>query len=171
MKKKLFLALVLLNILIVVSLIMINTDKVKADERLEDFTRYAENRYLKLFVKETTTEIAIQKKENKEVWYSNPPEKSGRLKSQFSISYFRPGDRKNRLYNYSDSTEYGQYEIAAINNGVKIDYTLGEKWQDEDYLPIFVSQEGFENDFLQKMGTEEKQLLQDNYLKVSVQKI
>ncbi len=90
---------------------------------MDNFEIVAENPYLKLYLNPNTTEIAVQDKASKKLWFSNPPNRAemetiargsalDRISSQFSISYYTPGDRRRYKDNYSDSVEYEQFEIS-----------------------------------------------------------
>lgn len=51
------------------------------------------------------------------------------LNAQFSLSYYLPGNRQMFMNNYSDSILFNQYEINLIENGVSIDYVVGQEWK------------------------------------------
>ncbi|MFW5985708.1 MAG: hypothetical protein ACOCQ1_05425, partial [Halanaerobiaceae bacterium] len=115
-----------------------------------NFEVVAENRELLLYMDKTTTEIAVQKKETGSIWYSNPQKREeveelargrtrGRLSAQLKIDYFTPEGRRKSMNNFTDSIEHQQYEITLQNQGVRIDYELGEKWKPEDIIPAIIN--------------------------------
>lgn len=140
----------------------------------------AENDYLALYIKDSTAEIAVIDKAGDTIWFSNPPNRSrmetiarGRAKNalgaQLSLVYYTPQDLRKEVDSYNDSVAYGQYEIVPIENGVRVEFSFGEKWQDEDYLPIMISKERFESLILANITRKsDRELLLDNYSLISL---
>lgn len=147
---------------------------------LDQFKVVAENPYLSLLIKKETAEIAIRDKTTGVVWFSNPPAREimekkmqGRAKdalnSQLSINYYDQGDRLFVLDTYNDSIKNDQYKIIPIEQGVRVEFQLGKKWMDEDYIPNIVSQEKFETEILNKISlAEDREFLLEQYYLINL---
>ena len=147
---------------------------VPVQARISDFVVYAENEFLILWVNPANAEFIVQDKRTDTLWYSNPPERATEEKiargaalqqvgSQFSLSYYTPGDNLRYLNNRADSVAYEQFEIFPIEQGVRIEFTLGKQWDDQSYLPVMISKERFESLILAKLGNQDKKLFEGNY--------
>ena len=141
---------------------------------LNGYKKVTENEYLVLYLNYDTTELAVQVKESGDIWFSNPPgrekdEKVARgsdkdaLNAQFSLSYYLPGNRQMFMNNYSDSVQYRQFEIKAIDNGVSIDYVVGQEWKKEDYIPLIIDKKSMEEKVLKNLSAEEQEFLLSQY--------
>ena len=124
-------------------------------EVLDSMEVAAENEYLVLYLNPKTSEIAVYDKETEQIWFSNPYdwenlEKAARgtakeqLGAQFIITYDRPDRRNREANNYSESIALNLFEVVEIDNGIRVEYSLGRKWADEDYLPLMIEQTRFE---------------------------
>lgn len=141
----------------------------------QSFELISETPVLALYLDSSTTEIAVRDKRSGHIWYSNPPDRESaekvakgvskeQLSSQFTISYYVTGDKKMRMNNFTDSVQHGQFDIQMVDNGVRIDYQLGKEWADEDYLPVIISQQRFNDLILSKVeGAKDQKLLLNNY--------
>lgn len=118
-----------------------------AQEVQDGFTLITANENLSLYLNDETTEVAVQHNGSQHVWYSNPTS-SKTDKATLSIVYYNPSDEMLTMDNYKDSISYEQFKIHEISNGLRIDYLFGPEWVDDDYLPLMVPQERFENDML-----------------------
>ncbi|HHU93090.1 MAG TPA: hypothetical protein GXZ20_08170 [Halanaerobiaceae bacterium] len=141
---------------------------------LDAYSLVAENEHLILYLNYDTTEVAVQEKDSGIIWYSNPPgrdkeEKVARgsdkdvLNAQFSLSYYLPGNRQMFMNNYSDSILFNQYEINLIENGVSIDYVVGQEWKKEDLIPLIIEQKSMEEKVLKNLPVEEQEFLLSQY--------
>ncbi|NLJ84152.1 MAG: hypothetical protein GX336_04490, partial [Halanaerobiaceae bacterium] len=141
---------------------------------LNGYKKVTENEYLVLYLNYDTTELAVQVKESGDIWFSNPPgrekgEKVARgsdkdaLNAQFSLSYYLPGNRQMFMNNYSDSVQYRQFEVKAIDNGVSIDYVVGQEWKKEDYIPLIIDKKSMEEKVLKNLSAEEQEFLLSQY--------
>ncbi|MBQ4108258.1 MAG: hypothetical protein IJC80_02525 [Clostridia bacterium] len=121
-------------------------------------------------------EMAIRNKVTGEITLSNPysvsdsftnaSDKGIRL-SQLYINYFTIASGKNSMstfYSYKDCFAYNQGSITATENGLKVDYSLGEESR-EFAVPVKISLEKFINALVAGGMTEEKakKLIKDNY--------
>lgn len=143
----------------------------------QDYTLYAENAYLQLYLHEENTDLVVYHKEAEKFWFSNPvyrPEVDmgarDEVKAQISIDYFTLADRRRDMNNFSDSIEAGQFAISEIEKGVRIDYVLGREWRDRDYLPVVVAREKFENLILDSIEDEgDRQFFRENYFLMTLE--
>ena len=166
-------------VLLVCTLILIfsflNLNSMAADNELEDFTLAAENRYSQLYINENTTEIAVLRKNTGQIWYSSPPDLEERetqrrgsardaMKAPLEITYIGRQGNINTLDVFNESVDYDQFEIKEIDNGVRVEYTLLEEWQDDDYLPVMMDKEKFEEEIIDNIADEQiQELFLENY--------
>lgn len=152
-------------------------------EVLDGYTLVAENDHLQLLLNEDTTEIAVVRKVSGQVWYSNPPNRKTRdrianttrmthMNSQFTIGYFTPSDDLLYMDNFTESLAYGQWEVTEIENGIRIDYTLGKKWDENLYVPLMIRKDRFEEMVLSNVESEkDRNLLLKRYSLISLEKM
>jgi hypothetical protein len=144
------------------------------------FVLAVENEYLGLYIHRDTTEIAVHVKSGNTVWYSNPNgretlEKIGsatikqELNAQFAFTY---SDGRYTLNNYADSVLHQQYEIIQIPNGVRIEYTVGKRYNSEHMVPPMVRQDRFERIILDSIADpKDRQRVEDAYILVSLERM
>lgn len=147
---------------------------------LSGFEVVAENEYLRLYFYEKTNEIAVMDLQTGCVFFSNPPLRNSeeriargqakeRQNSQFSIAYYTPSDTLQSMNNYSDSVVFGQYDVLRLPDGIRVDYTLGQEWKDEDFLPVMISQDRFEQEILANIGSEsDRNFVRNSYRLLSL---
>lgn len=121
-------------------------------EELDGMKQVAANSELELYIDEKSTAIAVRAKNSGDVWFSNPPKAAedsvassyhkNLLRSQFSIQYYNDSAQSSEMDNYNDSIAEGQFEITYTENGVSIQYELGEL-ADKFILPQVISEERF----------------------------
>lgn len=130
-------------------------------EGLEGFELVAETDSLALYLNEETVEFAVEHRESGRVWRSNPYDRDRRetvaggtnkrmLNAQLTLTYYA-ANRQFVLDSYNDSVAHGQYEIHRIPGGFRIDFEFGRRWQDQQYLPIMISEDRFEELILSKI--------------------
>ena len=164
---------------IVVGIVLVCFLQAVSATGMPGFELRAENQHLSLFFHPETTEIAVYDRLTGETWYSNPKDRDqleilarGSAKdaigAQLRISYFTPGDVRRTMNNYSDSIVYGQFQIEELPNGVRVDYVLGKQWEDDDYFPVVLDVETYENTILPSLNRRELSLLRENYVQVSL---
>ncbi len=100
----------------------------------------AENDFLRLFIDEATTEIAVEDKLSNDVWFSNPPGDQ-KAKGQIAIKYFAPGAVEGTMDSFNDSVAHEQYVIRPLDTGVRVEYTLGREYGEFALLPGLISEE------------------------------
>ncbi len=172
---------ILLLLIIIISLS--NTSVILANSLInEEMEIVAENNYLSLYLDKTTTKFAIKNKESGDLWFSNPPlseenedfvsgKAKEKLNEQLRIYYDRVGEREDlSLSNLQSSVELGLFEIKNIENGVRINYEFGQKWEEEDFLPKVISEKEMEKIFVE-LKTKDKKMIEDNFTLVEVKEI
>lgn len=133
------------------------------DQRLAGYEVYAETSALQLLVNEANAQVAVREKRTGDIWFTNPQDVDqqeriakgalkDRIKAQLSMSYYTPRDQLITLDSYNDAVKYGQFSVTQIQDGVRIEYTLGREWNDADYLPVMISQKSFERNILSVIG-------------------
>ncbi|MFW6021952.1 MAG: DUF5696 domain-containing protein [Halanaerobiaceae bacterium] len=159
--------------MIFLAILLFNT-AVLAENNLDSFNQVNENEYLKLYINEETAEIAVEKKNSGEIWFSNPPDRdsmeqmaSGRkrdaLNSQLSIEFYNPSDRLFNMDSYTDGILNNQYQISKISDGVRVDFELGKKWEENDYTPGIIGKERFENEILANLSESQQKFILKQY--------
>lgn len=158
------------TLLVLLSLTLVLTPACRAEGIVHavpgNMELVAQNEHLVLYIDRATTEIAVAQLSSGRVWYSNPQgwnklETQARgtakeqLGAQFVITYDRSDRRNREMNNYTDSILHGLFGIKEIENGVRIEYTLGRKWKDEDYLPVVIGKARLQERILNKVSAKE----------------
>jgi len=145
------------------------------------FELVSENEYAELYVKMSTAEIAYRSKVDGSIWFSNPPDRAtmetysrgaakDRLSAQLVISYYSI-NQKLEMDSYNDCVKYGQFQITPIPGGVRVDYELGKRWQDQDYVPQIISEERFNDLILANLESEkDRKFVRDQYILFTLEK-
>jgi len=143
-----------------------------AYSQLSDMELVAESDSLALYVDMSTTEIALVDKRSGNVWYSNPVgDRADAVRHQISISYYSPDGMLRTLENYKDSVALGQFSIERLDNGVRIYYVLGKKWNDNQYIPQLIPGDMFESDILSRIEkASDEKLILERFIPISLQK-
>ena len=150
---------------------------------LDSMTLVAENEYLRLYINEHTTAVAVADKQTDMVWYTNPPNwakeerrakgaTKNRLGSQLAISYYIPGDERRTMDNYNDSIVHGQFDIFPLENGVRVEYVIGEQWSIDAYVPKMISADAFESLILSRIISEkDRRFVRAQFTLVTLEKL
>lgn len=139
---------------------------------LSGFRVVADNVHLTLYINDETTEIAVEHKSSGQIWRSNPTASSSNseVNSQLVLSYYAPDDNQRLMDSFKDSVQYGQFEISDIDNGVRVEYSFGREWMDEDYVPALITKERFETLLDSYIEDEsDKEFVLGNYVLVSLE--
>ena len=151
------------TLMIFVMACLVFSPTIVAQEPPGGFETVAENEHLILYFNESTVELAVLDKASGHLWYTNPPERArketvargtnkDRLNAQIVITY-NSANQQNLMDSFNDSVKYGQYQVVPIENGVRIDYELGQAWRLQDYVPKVISVERF-NELLNLIPNE-----------------
>lgn len=136
-----------------------------------NFQLVTETPYLQLYMDYNTTEIAVVDLRSNKAWFSNP-ENNQRTKGVLSIQYYTPSDDLRTMNSDADSVAYNQFEIKELDQGIRVDYTLGLAFNNNDYLPTFISADRFEELILNKLENEsDRKFLQDRYTLISLEEV
>jgi len=144
------------------------------DGRLDRFELRAQNEFLELYYLEDTAEIAVRVRDTGAVWFSNPHGRNtdekiakgaakDRLSAQFSLTYFSTRGELKILDSYNDSVKLQQFRAIDIEDGLRVEYTLGKEWNDEAFLPVIMREESFEELILSNMSQRDRELFLSNY--------
>jgi hypothetical protein len=112
----------------------------------------AENARLALLINRSTTEIAVRDKVSGEIWYSNPPGAKTE-KYQLSIVYYDPEDKRKKYDNFKDSIQHGQFTITEIPDGVAVTYTIGQQWEEDDFIPLTVPYDRMHSEIIDRLSS------------------
>ncbi len=154
----------------IIVLILVFAGSFKAHAQLDNFELVANNEYLNLYIDPNTTEVAVEDRETKKLWFTNPQDRHNqrglafeRLSSQFTIVH---DPKQVEKENYRFSTVYDQFDIRTIENGVRVDYTIVEKWDPEHYIPRMIRQDRMDELILSAVedDSDRQQLLDVYYL-------
>lgn len=123
-----------------------------------------ENDKLKLVMDSTTTNFTLTVKSSGKVWHSVPEngandtlainETKNKLQSSFLLKYSNQGGLDTTLDSYSFSALNGIYEIAATDDAITIDYSLG-KVAKEFIIPPVMLADKFDN-YIAQMSNQDK---------------
>lgn len=159
---------------VIVGLLLL-TASTSADSAIpKGFELVSENEFAGLYVNMSTAEIAVLVKADGTVWFSNPPDRAtmetltrgtgkDRLSAQLVITYYSV-NQKLEMDSYNDSIKHGQFKITPIPGGVRVDYELGQRWLDSDYVPYMISEERFNDLVLASIENErDRRTLRNSY--------
>ena len=166
--------------LLIAAALLMAPVSVSAEDVPSAFELVAENRYFALYIDSETTEVLVQQKQTGLVWSTNPldrktAEKVARgaakneLEAQLIMHYYTPEDLPKTIDNYSESIVYGQFEIQRIENGVRVEYELGKKWDDYAYIPVFISKTRLDELLDRIDDAADRTLIRSQYYLISVE--
>lgn len=144
------------------------------------FELVAENQDLALYIDPGTTEVVVQQKQTGLIWSTNPldrqtAEKVARgaakneLEAQLIMHYYTPEDLPKTIDNYTESIVHGQFEILPIENGVRVEYELGKRWDDYAYIPVFISQTRLDELLDRIEDANDRNLVRSQYYLISIE--
>ncbi|WP_366345842.1 DUF5696 domain-containing protein [Paenibacillus amylolyticus] len=121
----------------------------------------AEDQGLALYYNEETTEIAVRDGKSGEIWYSNPKERAEDslasayekevLSSQLNVSFRDSMGTLENFPNFSSSISNKQFTVGQIDQGIRVNYTLGDTSLGIDALPKLISKQRLEEKVLSKL--------------------
>lgn len=121
----------------------------------------ADNSVLSLYFNAETTEVAVRDKQQGQVWYSNPPNRSEDtvasgfekeiLSSQLTVLFRDAVGTLDTFTNFSQSIGNKQFTAESIENGIRITYTIGDTSIGVDALPKYISKARMEEKVLSKL--------------------
>jgi hypothetical protein len=141
---------------------------------VEGMVLAAENDVLKLYTNLDTTEIAVYDKRTGEIVYSNPVDREKdtiatslnkvALNSQFALTYYNSTMTESVMYNYNYSVEKGQFEVEAIENGIRYIYLLGNLESPTGVVPLYITEERLNEKVLSKLSERDARTIRRNYI-------
>lgn len=137
------------------------------------FVELARTDALAFSMDKSTTHFRIDDLIGGGIWYSNPEDwmrdpmardvNQSNLGSILLISYFNDTDTEFTINTLEASVKLNQYKIVELPSGVRVDYTLGERWAKNAYLPVFISKQRFDELILAAADADTAELFTDNY--------
>ncbi|MEY8744527.1 hypothetical protein AB9M62_35010 [Bacillales bacterium AN1005] len=125
-----------------------------ASEGVPGMKLVAEDTGLALYYNEETTEIAVRDGNSGQIWYSNPEARnedglaSGYekevLSSQLNVSFRDAIGTLENYPNFSSSISNKQFVASNIEQGVRVNYTLGDTSLGINALPKLISKQRLE---------------------------
>ena len=116
----------------------------------------AEDQGFALYYNEETTEIAVRDGKSGEIWYSNPKERAEDglasayekevLSSQLNVSFRDSMGTLENFPNFSSSISNKQFTVGQIDQGIRVNYTLGDTSLGIDALPKLISKQRLERE-------------------------
>lgn len=113
----------------------------------------------------TTTNIEIlNKKTNVSYSTLSAAGSSEALKTPFTITYkLKDSNNTQTLNAMNQSVNEGSYEVYEIENGVRVDYTIGDSKYSLKDLPSFIAPAKYEEKILNVVSDESKELINKYY--------
>lgn len=147
----------------------------KAD--VDGMSLAAENDMLKLYVNTESGEVAVVDKRNGQITYSNPMNadedkvasgtNKSYLKSQIILDYFNTSRTQGTFDSYTYCTSRGQLEAQAIDNGIRLIYTLGDLESATGIVPQYISRETLDG-IIASLDEEGAKFVQKKYIESNV---
>ena len=118
-----------------------------------------------------TTEISVASTDGETVWYSNPQDRADdeiangankqRLGAQLMLTYYTPNSMQIQADNYIDAILNGQFTIHEVEDGVRVNYIIGEA--PSEYIhPLAISADRYEAVF-EAAGADGQRVLNRRY--------
>lgn len=138
---------------------------------------------LSIYIDEETCNVAVRDAKTGKMWSTTPFEEdekangdpANRLLSQLYITYYNDESNSGHMNSYSDAVKIDQYTIEAIEKGVRITYTLGERTIVRNMLPQVLTAERFQEKILSSLEGEEheaaKAKLLQYYIPITISKL
>ena len=117
-----------------------------ASSMIADMQLISKNENFALYFHKTSLAIGVVDLKTGAIHLSNPYDAgtdsnyigSGeeRLDSQIVLYYINSSSKSDYLYSSTDSIELGQYKVRIFENGVKVDYSIGEEFEQPIYPQV-----------------------------------
>jgi len=124
------------------------------NSRVEGMSLAAETSEIALYINEYDTTFAIYDKRNGTVWHSSPqgpehvanPWQRGVMRSNMGFSFYDINRRPNHRWIYNDSATFGpnQFTITSLDNGIRIEYIVGNMDIGLHAIPRYITEELFD---------------------------
>jgi len=123
----------------------------------------AESGELRLYVDESTGNIALYDKRNSSTVYAVHPDmphdplasdlNKSLLQSQVTVSYYTPTRRPGRFNSHDHAVAMGQFRLESIDNGLRVIYTIGDISSPTGIVPVYITPERLQHFLGQLEGT------------------
>lgn len=145
-------------------------------ERSSEPTLVSENAAYRLEIVTDTAAVVLTDKHSGRQWRTNPEsldsetvamgDQRERLLAQLTLSYYQSSGMEKTLDSYHDAVAKGQYAIYLLDNGVRVDYEIGDKSKGAESLPKQMDQARYEELFVNtdKLSETDKTFMQKRYL-------
>lgn len=157
-----------------------NVDVYTNESKDEQMILVNENEEQEFYFDPKTTYIQIKNKHNGYTWYSNPPEvkndkianKSNKelMQSTFVITYNNERGQVYTMDNYKESISKKQFNYELIEEGIRVNYTLGEAGK-KFLLPRIISEKRMNEKILDNLNKSEQSTIKRNYKLIDIEKI
>ncbi|MBD2869298.1 DUF5696 domain-containing protein [Paenibacillus arenilitoris] len=147
---------------------------LKDDGRVPGMKLASETEELALFYREETSEFAVLDKRSGQLWRSNPEERAEdakaspyekeMLSSLLAISFLDETGRLETYSSFGQSVSRGQFKAEAIQDGLRVTYTLGDMSLGIDALPKLISKQRMEEKIYSKADEAQARYVSTRYL-------
>lgn len=146
----------------------------------ERFELAAENQHLALYIDPRTAEVVVQQKSTGLIWSTNPLDRDSveriargsalnELQAQLILHYYTPEDIPKSIDTYTESILHEQYTIERIENGVRVEYELGKRWDDWAYIPVMISKTRFDELLTKVHDPSARDLLRNQFYLITIE--
>lgn len=146
------------------------------EDNLDTYTM--ENDYLSFTMDGMTSYFTLTDKVSGEVWHSVPENGNGDpladstmkkwLQSTMIVTYTVPSGNTTIFDNYTNSIQSGNFQITQLEDGVRVDYLLGESVR-EYIIPEMISEERF-NTLIANLTKSQQSTVKGMYRKLDPMK-
>ncbi len=130
------------------------------------------NDHLRLYIKGTTAEIAVEDTASGYFWYSNPQmnaengdpqnDSSHPLLSQIDITFSDSYNQISNMSSYYDSVALNQYAFEKTDGGIKVVFDIGKR--EKTYLlPEVITEKRFTEKILANLSEEDQKNIRKYY--------
>lgn len=144
---------------------------------VEGMVLAAENASIKLYINETSGEVAFYDKRNGTTVYSNPQDadndaianetNKNYMKSQLIVDYFNEARTQGTYDSYSYCVTKEQLEVESIKNGVRFLYMIGDLSSETGIAPQYISASALE-EVMSKLPEKDAKAVGKKYVESDV---
>lgn len=167
---------------LIMSALLIAHVSASAETRAVDerFQLAAENQHLMLYVDPQTAEVVVQQRATGLIWSTNPLDRGSvekiargsamnELQAQLVLHYYTPEDVAKTIDTYAESIAHEQFAIVSIENGIRIEYELGKRWDDWSHIPVMISQTRFDELLDRVEDDSAREFLRSQFYLISIE--
>lgn len=146
---------------------------------LSSFTKMLSNEFLNFYIDMDTGEFAVEDCISNDIWFSNPPNREQeetiavgdakeRISAQLSLQYDNPSFAELHIDSYLYGVNEGQIEISQYDDLVRVEYTIGKKWDYDAFIPRLILKESFEEELYTRFSRRMKMVMDDAYVLIEM---